>query len=108
MTNEFIKIMQAPKLPSFIKINKNKKFEMFPRYYDERKERLEKLKEKYKQSEKEDVLTKDNLKKRWIRNRKLTDKASSYSTIRLVVIMMILFAVAYYILNMNLEKFIGE
>ena len=39
--------MQAPKLPSFIRINKYKRFSYTPRYYDEHKERMEKLRRQY-------------------------------------------------------------
>jgi len=41
--------MQAPKLPSFIKQNRHKNFEFKPRYYDERKERIQELRKKYGQ-----------------------------------------------------------
>lgn len=36
--------MQAPKLPSFIKTENNKRFFFKPRYYDEKKERIKQLK----------------------------------------------------------------
>lgn len=36
--------MQAPKLPSFFKTGNSKRFLFKPRYYDERKERIEQLK----------------------------------------------------------------
>ena len=35
------------KLPSFIKQNVHSRFEFTPRYYDERKERIEQIKAKY-------------------------------------------------------------
>ncbi len=37
--------MQAPKLPSFLKVSKAKPFSFRPRYYDERKEALKKIQE---------------------------------------------------------------
>ena len=37
--------MQAPRLPSIFKSVRNKRFNFSTRYYDERKERLKKLKE---------------------------------------------------------------
>ncbi|MDZ7847273.1 MAG: hypothetical protein U5L96_11130 [Owenweeksia sp.] len=40
--------MEAPKLPSFIRQNQHKRFEFTPRYYDERKERLEEMRKKYR------------------------------------------------------------
>ena len=36
--------MQAPRIPSFFKTLENKSFSFEPRYYDENKERREKLK----------------------------------------------------------------
>jgi hypothetical protein len=41
--------MQAPKLPSFFRQNTHKRFEFSPRFYDERKERLEKMRRKYRE-----------------------------------------------------------
>ncbi len=35
------------KIPSFIQLNTYSRFEFKPRYYDERKERLEQIKKKY-------------------------------------------------------------
>ena len=40
--------MQAPKLPSFFKTGNSKRFLFKPRYYDERKERIEQLKKEGK------------------------------------------------------------
>ena len=37
--------MQVPRLPSIFKINRNKRFNFSTRYYDEKKERLDKTKE---------------------------------------------------------------
>ncbi len=41
--------------PSFFKPQKNRKFSYTPRYYDERKERLEKLKKQYNDDSKANI-----------------------------------------------------
>ncbi len=43
--------MNAPKLPTIFKQPKAKTFEFQPRFYNERKERIEKLKQKYSNTE---------------------------------------------------------
>ncbi len=40
-------MMEAPKLPTIFKQRKTRSFDFKPRYYDERKERIEELKKKY-------------------------------------------------------------
>ena len=99
--------MKAPRLPSFIKINKHKRFELSPRYYSERKERLRRLQEKYEKID-GDVSIRREFKERWSRNRKLTKSSSSYATVRLVVIMIVLFALAYWVFGMDLEKLLNR
>ena len=91
--------MSAPKLPSFIKINRHKRFEFTPRYYDADKERIEAVKRRYKDSGQ--VNTEDmrvHLRERWRETRR--KNSDSKSSIRLILIAAILFFVAYYILFM--------
>jgi len=45
------------KLPSFIKINNYSRFEFKPRYYDERKERIDNLKAKYNGENNKEVIS---------------------------------------------------
>ncbi|NIJ45100.1 hypothetical protein FHR24_001539 [Wenyingzhuangia heitensis] len=79
-------------------------FNYKPRYYDERKERLEALEQRYKQekasddSEFEVTLSKNNLKNEWSRTRS-NAKADSKSTYRLALIIAILAGIAMYILK---------
>ncbi len=89
--------MEAPRLPSIFRQNHAKQFEFRPRYYDARKERLEKMKMKYAGGEgpmnAENFRT--NLGSKWRESRK---RGSAGSNVRLVVIMGILFLITYLIL----------
>lgn len=82
-------------------------FDYKPRYYDERKERLEKLKEKYQNAEATtEVNSEENdhtitIKKGHLRNSWNKTKATNdyNSTIRIAIIITILFGIAAYILK---------
>lgn len=87
--------MEAPKLPSFIKQNRNKRFEYRPWFYDERKERLSKMKSEKidaKSNEDERIV---NLREHWSRNRRHGNKQSF---VRLILITAFLFLLAYLLL----------
>jgi len=80
-------------------------FDYKPRYYDERKERLEKLKKKYKNSKEisDDIpkltLTKDNLKSDWQRHKKLVvDRGYN---LRIAIIITILVGIVAYIFELH-------
>ncbi|MFA5298083.1 MAG: hypothetical protein WC389_07730 [Lutibacter sp.] len=80
-------------------------FNYKPRYYDERKERLQNLEKKYHNPDDSEVeisrirLSKNNLKNDWIKNkRSATNRATN---IRLAVIIAILVGIAFYILNLH-------
>jgi hypothetical protein len=81
-------------------------FDYKPRYYDERKERLQKLEEKYHGKEGDNDfeqpkirLTKNNLKNDWIKNkRSATDKSSN---LRLAIIIALLVGLVAYILELH-------
>ena len=80
-------------------------FDYKPRYYNERKERLKNLEEKYhgnKDASKESVqmtLSKSNLRNDWVKNkRSATDKASN---LRLAIIIAILVGIVAYILEIH-------
>lgn len=81
-------------------------FDYKPRYYDERKERLQMLEEKYHgnkdSNDDESVkvrLIKNNLKNDWVKNkRSATDKSSN---IRLAIIIAALIGIAAYILEIH-------
>ena len=76
-----------------------------PRYYDERKERLRNLENKYHNNDENDAeilkirLTKNNLKNDWIKNkRSATDRSTN---LRLALIIAILVGIAAYILGLH-------
>ena len=70
-------------------------FNYKPRYYDERKERIEKLKKKYIDNDKtsDDIpkitLTKDNLKLDWQRHKKLTTDRGANRRIAIIVTILV-------------------
>ena len=90
--------MEAPKLPSIFKQNQARGFNFKPLYYDERKERLEKLKKKYENAE-SSTLTHEEFRERiaskWGSERK---KATGASNIRLLLIIVVLTFLAYLII----------
>ena len=79
-------------------------FDYKPRYYDERKERLEALEQRYKQEKVMDdsgyevTLSRNNLKNEWSRTRS-NASSDSKSTYRLALIIAILVGIAMYILK---------
>lgn len=76
-----------------------------PRYYDERKERLHNLENKYHNLEGNDPeisrirLTKNNLKNDWIKNKRSATNRSS--NLRLALIIAILVGIAAYIFDLH-------
>jgi len=80
-------------------------FDYKPRYYNERKERLQNLEEKYhgNKNNSDDApkirLTKNNLKNDWVKSkRSATNKSSN---IRLAIIIAILIGIVAYILEIH-------
>lgn len=80
-------------------------FDYKPRYYNERKERLKNLEDKYKQHKEEDDetsairLTKNNLKNNWVKNkRSATDRSTN---LRLAIIIAILVGIVAYIFELH-------
>lgn len=76
-----------------------------PRYYDERKERLRNLENKYLDNDENDTeiskirLSKNNLKNDWIKNkRSATNKSAN---IRLAIIIAILVGIVAYIFDLH-------
>lgn len=92
--------MEAPKLPSFFKQNQHRRFEYAPRYYNERRERIEEIRRKYDNTKVKEKFSGQDLKIRlsseW-RNAP-GKKASRGTSLRLVVIMAALFLLSYLIL----------
>lgn len=80
-------------------------FNYKPRYYDERKERLRNLENKYHNTDGSDTeiskinLTKNNLRNDWVKNkRSATDKSTN---LRLAIIITILVGIFAYILGLH-------
>ncbi len=80
-------------------------FNYKPRYYDERKERLEKLKQKYENKEKDSddiptiTLGKDQLRSDWQRHKKLTTDRGANR--RVAIIIAILVGIFAYIFELH-------
>ena len=79
-------------------------FDYKPRYYNERKERLDALEQRYKYEKNEDdndyevTLSTNNLKNEWSRS-KSNASSDSKTTYRLALIITILIGIAFYILK---------
>lgn len=86
---------------TFFKQNKNKQYNYTPRYYDERKERLDNLKRKYGKLDEEEsgekVYRRTNFRDDWKQNSKI--KSNQNTRIRLFVILVILLLGAYVAIN---------
>tara|TARA_B110000467_G_C18221507_1_gene423263 strand:+ start:75 stop:341 length:267 start_codon:yes stop_codon:yes gene_type:complete len=87
--------MKAPKLPSFLRISANKQFQMQTRYYSERKERIQKAREQA-ESQSKGGIKKGHFSTAW--GKKSPSKDTS-STLRVLVIIAMLSAMAYWILK---------
>jgi hypothetical protein len=78
-------------------------FDYKPRYYSERKERLQKLEEKYHGKDAEETpkirISKNNLRNEWVKTKRTaSDRAT---TLRLAIIIAVLFGLAAYILDFH-------
>ena len=80
-------------------------FDYKPRYYNERKERLKHVEEKYRNDKNSDEdspsfrLSKNNLKNDWVKNkRSATDKSTN---LRLAIIIAILVGIVAYIFEIH-------
>jgi hypothetical protein len=92
--------MEAPKLPSFIKLNRNRSFEFKPRFYSERKERLDELKRKYEREKENSAANADRLREdmgvKW-QDARQTKVNSSNRTLLLIIIALL--TLTYYIIK---------
>jgi cytochrome c-type biogenesis protein CcmH/NrfG len=89
---------------SIFKQHKNKTFNYTPRFYDERKERLNNLKKKYGVDENEEANktekkshTRVSFRDEWKQQRK--ERVNRNSRIRFLVILLILFTIAFAVLR---------
>ncbi|MEN8186603.1 MAG: hypothetical protein ABFR05_05690 [Bacteroidota bacterium] len=90
---------------NFFKTRSHYVFDYKPRYYDERKERIESLKKKYEKEGDDDddikkiTLSKDQLRQDWARHKKSTHNRNV--NIRLAIIIAILVGLAAYIFELH-------
>jgi Flp pilus assembly protein TadB len=86
----------------FFKTQKNKRFEIKPRYYDERKEKLEELMNEKALSETSHTrLSKGSLRRQWDQ-RSYYHSEKKKTNKRLIIIMLVLIFLAwYYLINDN-------
>ena len=88
-------------LPSFFKINKNRRFNFIPRYYDPQKENLEKRIRSIEQEMgvKEGEAYRPSIRKGQMTNyfNRKKGKAQKQSNIRLIIILLVLFLVSYFL-----------
>ena len=84
-------------MPSFFKLRKNKSFSYTPRYYDERKERLENLKKQYGEVE---TTAEQRIRGKIRRAQRQTMPGIfSGATLRTFIILGILILIVYYLLK---------
>jgi len=87
----------------FMKVNRNKKFDFTPRYYDERKERINKIREMYAQVDEEDsslrqAQVRERIQNAW-HSQKSYSKQARYANLRLIIILAALIIAATAILG---------
>lgn len=87
--------MKAPKLPSFFKTPKHKQFEMPTRYYNERKERIQKAIDKANKNQSGEF-EKGHFSSSW---KKKSTMSTGSSSLRVIIIIVILCLIAYWILK---------
>jgi len=91
---------------SFMKINRNRRYDYTPRYYDERKEKLKARIAKYERESNEGDLNKEErlsdlrerLSDNWVRGDEYK-KSIFTSNIRLVIILAVILALIFFIFN---------
>ena len=104
---------------SFLKFNKrpkHKRFDYIPRYYDPKKEELDKIVESYKNMEDADAAKnriRSGLRNRYRGDASYKRRQERSANIRLISIIFVLFMVAYLILKSDtisrmMESFLGN
>lgn len=90
--------MEAPRLPSIFKAHRAKQFDMKPRYYDERKDRLEELKKKYADKEvpRTTISFREKVDGKWRHER---SRSVGKSNFRVLIIIGILSYITYLIIT---------
>ncbi len=91
---------------SFMKINRNRRYDYTPRYYDERKEKLKARIEKYQRESDEGDRTseerltdlRERISDNWVRGDEYK-KSIFTSNIRLVIILAVILALIFFVFN---------
>ncbi len=84
-------------MASFFKLNKNKKFSYTPRYYDERKERLENLKKQYEAEGKSSIEARMRGKFRRHKTNKIPGLFSGANLRTFIILGFLVLAVYYFL-----------
>ncbi|PKR80331.1 hypothetical protein CW751_10795 [Brumimicrobium salinarum] len=87
----------------FMKVNRNKKFDYTPRYYDARKERIKMMQKAYSEEAQlsltdQQARLKDKMQSAW-HTEKSFSQQSRAANIRLIIILVALLLGAYFILD---------
>jgi len=95
----------------FMKVNRYKKFEYTPRYYDERKERIQMMQESYNKlgqqtPTEQQAYLRDRMRNAWQQNKSYSKQTRS-ANIRLIVILFALLFAVYYIFG-SVDSFTAE
>lgn len=91
---------------SFMKVNRNRRYDYTPRYYDERKEKLRARIEKYQNEENKEATDtevrlaelRDRISDNWVRGDEYKQNIFK-SNIRLVIILAVILALVYFIFS---------
>ena len=87
----------------FMKVNKHKSFEYTPRFYNERRERIEKMKKAYSEDEDQDGMfrrerLRENMHSSWGLG-ETHSRQSKAANVRLIIILAALLLATYFILD---------
>lgn len=86
----------------FMKVNRHKRFDYTPRYYDERKDRIENMKKLYSEEGTEKTsaqreLLRDDIRRAWRNDSSSISKQKNAANIRLIIILALILLAVYFI-----------
>lgn len=92
----------------FMKVNRHRRFNFTPRFYDERKERIDKLREAYhgdtdSSPEERQLQLRERIQSNWSTNKSYSKKSKA-ANLRLIIILAVLLLIVYLILG-NVDVF---
>ena len=87
----------------FMKVNRHKRFDYTPRYYDERKERIKKMQKAYSEEDnltitEQEARLRDKMHSAWQFEKSYTQQSKA-ANIRLIIILVVLLLATYFILD---------